>query len=95
MLIIHSLIKIGLTDDMRATYRQRLLNVTKDVRNLQCRPLIKLLTFKLLLKIQDVVDVANRYLLENVKEGKSSQVVFGTQSTDLDGLMKRGNKSLK
>lgn len=36
------------------------------------------------------MDVAKRYLLETIKEGKSSQVIFGSQDNDLEGLMSRG-----
>ncbi len=39
-----------------------------------------------------MVDVANKYLLDRIKEGKSSQVIFGSQTNDLEGLLSRGWK---
>jgi len=40
-----------------------------------------------------LVSVANKYLLDKIKEGKTSQVIFGSQSNDLEGLLSRGNSS--
>jgi len=40
----------------------------------------------------DLVDVATRYLMEPLKEGKTSQVIFGAQSNDLESFVKRGWK---
>eukprot|EP00331_Platyophrya_macrostoma_P017885 CAMPEP_0176471264 /NCGR_PEP_ID=MMETSP0127-20121128/41032_1 /TAXON_ID=938130 /ORGANISM="Platyophrya macrostoma, Strain WH" /LENGTH=556 /DNA_ID=CAMNT_0017865885 /DNA_START=137 /DNA_END=1807 /DNA_ORIENTATION=- len=43
-------------------------------------------------KHQDLVDVAQKYLLESIKKGETSQVIFGSQNNNLEGLMSRGWK---
>jgi len=37
-----------------------------------------------------LVSVTNKYLLEKIKEGKTSQIIFGSQSNNLEGLLSRG-----
>lgn len=40
----------------------------------------------------DILDVTKRYLYESIKEGKTSQVIFGTQGNDLESFLSRGWK---
>ena len=67
---------------MRNEYRERLIQVTKDVSNNQN------------LNFQDIIRVANTYLYESLKEGKTSQVIFGAQDNDLETFLSRGFESI-
>ena len=73
---------IGITEEMREEYRQRVLDTTKEVFFFQN------LSYSI---YKELVDAANKYLLDKIKEGKTSQVIFGSQSNDLEGLLSRGN----
>jgi len=68
---------------MREEYRQRVLDTTKEVFFIYFQ--------RSYLISKELVDAANKYLLDKIKEGKTSQVIFGSQSNDLEGLLSRGN----
>jgi len=40
----------------------------------------------------DVIEVAQKYLYGSIKDGKTSQVIFGTQDNDLEKFLSRGWK---
>ena len=73
----------GVTDDQRVEYRNRLLAVEKKV------------FFTKKINRKDLIQVAEQYLMTPLKAGKTSQVIFGAQTNDLEALVSRGIEILK
>lgn len=39
---------------------------------------------------QAIVECARKYMLQSIKEGKTSQVIFGSQENKMEDLIKKG-----
>lgn len=70
-----------LTHDLGMNYFK--YGITQDQENTRRQQLFEV-------KREDVVEVANKYLLDKIEKGETSQVVFGQQTDALEMFVKNG-----